>query len=403
MPGASRSAAGLWLGRLSLLVLSPILLFAVAELTCWAIGVAPLSENKAYQQQEFMRDCRAAADLVNTRCAPEVIPVAGRRNVFVFGGSSVQGYPVGETTPFSEYMQAMLERRHPGQYRVHNQGVACRDSIFMRKCASSLGGRASDIFVIYAGHNDMMNFMVESPRLRIFFEEYPQVFALESALAKTRLFSFVYRAVRGKPKPKVASFTRLQDPQYERSKAIALDTFESNVRRVIEQAAERSIDVVLVTVVSNVAEYPARRDEWQQLLNRERPFPAWMQPWREHFGRGVALFEEGRFDAALVEFKAARDQGMAGRAPSALNQRLRDLADESPHVHLVDFERRLDRVGVSEGLGCSFFGTESWCDQFHPNPRTQRMIAKDVVAALSTLPKDDAAIRGTASDEPKTR
>jgi hypothetical protein len=105
---------------------------------------------------------------------------------------------------------------------------------------------------------------------------------------------------------------------------------------------------------------------------------------------------------------------MKSRAPSELNDTLRELAAGNDHVHLVDFERILDRVGVEEGIGCNFFGVgdfserelgqgkrgkdeggtdelakgegdEPWCDQFHPNPRAQRMIAEALLPALLSL------------------
>ncbi len=144
-----------------------------------------------------------------------------------------------------------------------------------------------------------------------------------------------------------------------------------------------------MTVVSNVTEYPATRDKWQKMLNRERPFPKQLQPWREHYARGAEFFEAGRYEESLAAFKQARDVSMGGRAPTRLNETVREFAQSYAHVHLVDFEEVLDRVGVNEGHGCKFFGTADWCDQFHPNPRTQRMIARQVVAQLIAMRSQD--------------
>ena len=371
-------------GKIGLALLPSLLLLLTGEFAARLAGVLPLSENKVFQQHEFMRDCRAKEELIETRCDPgRFAGAAGAAtNVFVFGGSSVQGHPIGETTPFASHMQTLFDERAPGAYAVHNLGVACRDSIYVRKCSAVVGGRARDIYVIYAGHNDFGNFMVARPRLRIFSEEHPALFEFESVLANSYLYSGLVALLHGKPKGKVASFNRLTDPGFEEARALTLETYGENIRDVIERAAALGIEVFLVTVVSNVSEYPAPRDRWHKMMNRERPFPDYLQAWRSHYSRGIDHFEAGEFEASLREFKLARDQSMNGRAPSALNEMIRDLSRQSSHVHLVDFERTLERVGADEGQGCNFFGTRDWCDQFHPNPRTQKLIAREIADAL---------------------
>jgi len=372
----------LW-AKLCLVVLPSLLLLVVAEFFAWVLAVPQLSQNKVFQQREFMRECRAGDDLIETRCDRENLSGPNdATGVYVFGGSSVQGHPVGETIPFASHMQRLLDLRVPGRYAVHNLGVACRDSIYVRKCSQRIGGEADDIYVIYAGHNDFGNFMVAQPRLRIFSEEHPAPFAIGSTLAKSRVYSFLVTALYGKPKGKVASFDRLPDPAWGEARSLTLETYADNIRRVIQNAAERGIEVFLVTVVSNVSEFPAKRDNWHRMMNRERPFPAYLQQWRRHFKKGIEHFEAGAYEDSLVEFKLARDQGMSGRAPTALNALVRELSVAYAHVHLVDFEETLDRIGTRMGHGCDFFGSADWCDQFHPNSRTQRLIAEDVVGRL---------------------
>ena len=379
-----------WLLRLLLVLIPPLLLFGLAEALCWTFDVPRLADNENFQKLEFMRECRSGSDLIETRCAPEGVGEATkRRSIFVFGGSSVQGHPIGETTPFASHMQVMLDQRHPGEYAVRNLGVACRDSIYVRKCAETIGGEAQDLYVIYAGHNDFANFMVANPRLRIFSEEHPALFDFPAILAKSRFYSLLASWIRPPPRAKVASWVRLPDPEWGEAKQIALDEYTRNITRVIEQAAELGIRVVLVTVVSNVSEYPAEQARWHKMLDRERPFPEWLDPWKEQFRIGVEEFEAGRPGESIAAFERARDLSMGGRAPSELNERLRELSRAYDHVDLVDFELRLHRIGVEEGLlGCNFFGTQTWCDQFHPNPRTQHLIAQEIVKHLV------ASIRG---------
>ena len=90
------------------------------------------------------------------------------------------------------------------------------------------------------------------------------------------------------------------------------------------------------------------------------------------------------FDAAYASFSTARDYFMRGRAPSVLNARVREIAAEHAHVALVDFEKQLSTL-ASQGIGCNFFGDETYCDQFHPNDQTHRMIAGAVLRKMRQM------------------
>jgi hypothetical protein len=209
---------------------------------------------------------------------------------------------------------------------------------------------------------------------------------------------------------------RLPEPAFSRANRVILDTFSENLRSTFELARRRDVPVVVVTVVSNLHEFPVRKAQWPALLSgdwtagkdeywRKRlsaqlgvePGPdleasEGLAPWWAHYLRGIQFFQVADYEAALAEFKQARDSHLFGRAPSIANERLRELSAEDPNVHLVDFELELDGLGVETGIGCDFFGTEAYCDNLHPNPRTNELIANAVARKVLDL-------RG-ASDSP---
>ena len=122
---------------------------------------------------------------------------------------------------------------------------------------------------------------------------------------------------------------RLPDPDWGIARQIALDEYEENLRTVIDGAADLEISVILVTMVSNLHEFPEKQENWPaNILNPRTPFPEQVQQWLRHFKAGIELFEAEDRARALREFKLARDEFMGGRAPSALNQRIRAFADE---------------------------------------------------------------------------
>ena len=109
---------------------------------------------------------------------------------------------------------------------------------------------------------------------------------------------------------------------------------------------------------------------------------------RRRFAEGIRLFQAERFDEALEQFKLARNEDPQSRAPGLLNPRIRELARAHDHVHLVDFEAQLDRLGAREGIGCNFFGAEEYRDGVHPNPRTNHLMGEAVARKIIQLRED---------------
>lgn len=410
--GASGRSGKVWLGRLALVVLSPLLLFGLLEAAGWLLGVPPRFDNETYQSRHEMRICRFEPQHLEDYCSPELFERAGERtSVFVFGGSSVEGHPKGVTLPFPYYLRGALEQRHPGEYSVHNLGRACKDSIFLRSCFERVMDARPDVIVIYAGHNDFGAMMETIPQVPMFIERHPWLIDLEYALARTRAYSLLIRLAAAAGRETDRAWQRLPDPQFERSKRIVLDEYARNIGAVVERAGREGIQVILVSLVSNLHESPVRYEWWGvgTYTAESGELPEFMNAWWTHFSAGMQHWNAQQFEQALASFSKARDHFLKSRAPSELNEHLREVAAANDHVTLVDFERILHEVGVEEGIGCNFFGVgdfggrelgqgkrgldpreeaeegDPWCDQFHPNPRTQRMIADALLPALLSL------------------
>jgi hypothetical protein len=364
-------------------------LFGLAELAAWALGTKPLSETQAFQDLEAVRDCPAREGVIEVVCDPQRLGRSeGRASVFVLGGSSVQGYPK-EVTPFPVYLAHLLHEQQPGAYQVHNLGQACRDSIYVRKCGKRIQGEPGDLYVIYSGHNDFMNYMQRHPRLRMASVEYPRLFALESLFAKSHFYSSLFvLAVRdsGEKIEPTGERERLSEEQWQRARTLTLEHYADNLTRVFAQARALEIEVVIATVVSNVSEFPHRRDAWDARIDREGQ----RTPWDAEYERGIRLLREGSSSEALAAFRSAKDQNLWGRAPTALNQQIRLLAESEPGVHLVDLEVDIRRVWGPDQHGCDLFGGEYWCDQFHPNDRLNQLIARRIGATILGLRRGGA-------------
>lgn len=370
--------------RLAVFAVIPgAVLLLLAETIAWHLGVEPIAEREAFRTATFMRDCRGAPHVVASLCRPQ--EPDSRRAVYVFGGSSVQGYPVGETRPFPTYLAHYLEQQLPETFAVHNLGAACRESTYVRKCSARVQGAPNDLYVIYSGHNEFAAYMVPRPWLRMLAIEFPRVAALESWFARSRLYSGVISLVRppstASPTPSSAR-DRLTRRQWTHAHQSALDHYGKNLARVIARAERNGVEIVLATVLSNVSEHPAPRTHWDAWLADHAESP---HPWDAAYAEGIALFRAKKRSRALQAFRAAKDLNLWGRAPTALNNRIRELAEANAHVHLVDLERQFSDLWGQRGHGCDFFGTDEWCDQFHPNERLNQFIALRVGERILAL------------------
>ena len=145
------------LARALLALLAPLVFLALLEVAAGLGGVTPLARDAEYRRLARARGCRTSPVQARNLCRPETLVPSRPKRVVALGGSSVQGFPIGETTPFSEHLGLLLEAAHPGEYAVFNRGLFCKDSIYVRDCARNVLAARPDYLVIYSGHNDFGN------------------------------------------------------------------------------------------------------------------------------------------------------------------------------------------------------------------------------------------------------
>jgi lysophospholipase L1-like esterase len=378
------SRARLAASNLFLALVSTAVLLGLLEGAAYVAGVTPRFSDQAYLGSIRMRDCRYMFHKARGTCAAKWLVRTGPHLVVALGGSTVMGWPPGKTVPFPNQLQTLLDAAYPGKYTIANRGLMCKDSIYVRQCAEAAIGAHPDVLIVYTGENSFSNWGFADPERAIFLEENAWLYELDKLLSRTRVYSVIARKLE-RPVP-IAAWVdaQLPDDRFDHSRQIILAKYRSDVSRVIEVAREQGTEVLLVTQASNLYEFPIRKEAWDAPRVPAKPGTRTAR-WGEHFWKGVELFRAERFDDALAEFKQARDINPGGRSPSQLNDVVRELAAEADHVHLVDFERELERVGIREGIGCNFFGHDDNCDQFHTNTRTNHLIAQSLFRAIEEL------------------
>jgi lysophospholipase L1-like esterase len=347
----------------------------------WAFGVQPLTESEDYQHQRSIHRCRLDPAHLAQHCPGLVRRSVGRAAIYAFGGSSMKGHPPDDERTITYYLQAELDRAHPDAYVVHNFGIACKDSTFVRHCVERAIRQGPELIVIYSGHNDFSSYLVPYPRVQMFVSRNPWLFEVRNALSHTRLFTLLSSDPAWVP-PMYRG-----DPTWDHEGAAAtvLDAYEANLNGIVDVAERHQVPVILVTLVSNLFEFPFKAHKWDRVLERIRANPS-APRWQIHYANGIELARGERFAEAILEFKRSRDLFYPSqRAPGVLNERIRELAAAHDGVHLVDFERELEALGREEGIGCNFFLTRAGCDGVHPSPRTNELIGGAIFRKVEDL------------------
>jgi lysophospholipase L1-like esterase len=301
----------------------------------------------------------------------------------------VGGYPYGEPRVISHYLDEALERQYPGDYAVTNLGVPCKGSIYVRNCVERIIETRPEMLVVYTGHNDFSGLMSKSPRLQMWLGEHGWWLAqIRRWLANTRAWSIIDgdRSAR-ELATNLDPMASLDAAEIDKANRIILAAYEENLEKILEMARRHGTQVLWVTPVGNLHDFPNARGTggWVYALSRARKTDPRPTDWEIAYAKGIEAFGRQDFAESIQHFKAARDLAPETRAPTLLNERLRELDEQHPDLNLIDFEAELDEAGLEEGIGCNFFGSEEYCDGVHPNPRTTRLIAEAIARRIAEI------------------
>jgi hypothetical protein len=369
------------LTRIALAAGAVLALLATLELVSGALGMRPLAEEPAFGMRGAALACRfdpshidfCDAERVRAQRDPK------RKLILVLGGSSVVGYPERGRNNIPQFARMRLESLLPGTFEVVKLAQPCKDSIYIRRCALRALGADPAALVIYEAHNDFSGHTGPHPRLSFWMAEHGYaLFRLEQLLGRTRFWTLL--STRGSGRASIDRDPAGQlDPEASvRAQREVRGNVLANFAQVIEAAAAKNIPVVIVTLVSNLDEFPERRERWDAVLAEADAPGRNGSAWLASYADGIRAFRGGRLEASLAAFERARDARPLSRAPGMLNEALRELPARYGNVVLVDFERELRKVALAEGggIGCNFFGDDRYCDGLHPNARTSELIGR---------------------------
>jgi tetratricopeptide (TPR) repeat protein len=341
--------------------------------------------------------------------------------IVVLGESAAQGIPV-PSFAFAAQLRAQLRARFPGkEIEVLNTGIVAVNSHVVYQVARELSGFEPDLFVVYAGNNEVVGpygpgcaYLSQMPPLWVIrasvFVRSTRTGQLIAALVGRLsghgrhevewggMSMFVDQAVRG------------GDPRLE----AVYSNFASNLRDMIAAASRVGARTILCTVVANLKDCPpflsrhadglspSRLTEWQgafdearlawRLGDNDRARIALAAALRvdpeyadSHFLLGSVDLRSGDVDLARREFLSALHwDALRFRPDVRINQVIREAARAGGGaVTLLDAAAAL---GADPASAAPLSGRELLFEHVHfdweGNYRLARMMAESCAAAL---------------------
>lgn len=231
---------------------------------------------------------------------------AGTVRIVVLGESAAEGVPAPEFG-FVPQLRAQLRARYPGKsIEVLNTGIAAINSHVIFQIARDLADYSPDLFVIYAGNNEVVGpygpgctYLSEMPPL--------WVIRLSVFVRSTRTGQLLNRAIvklakHGEPAKwgGMAMFADSavagNDPRLEK----VYRNFEDNLHDILRVASASGAKTVMCTAVANLKDCPP-------LLPRHRAdlSGAELREWDRFFRRGTIEWRLGENAAARSDLEAA--------------------------------------------------------------------------------------------------
>lgn len=343
--------------------------------------------------------------------------------IFVFGESAAMGDP-DPAYSFSRYLEVMLRQRFPGtNFEVVNTGMVAIDSHVSRIMARDLAEYQPDLYIVYAGSNEVVGPYGPGTVLASSPLSMPVIQA--SILARS---SRIGQLLTGSAKERsdwrgmemfLDKEIRADSPRMEP----AYRNFETNLRAIAETARASGAKLLLSTVAANIrdsAPFSSMHSpdlstdalaSWTSLVERAEEFDekgAHAEALRLyltaagidntyaelHFRIARCQWALGDFAAAKRHYIQARDlDTLRFRADSRINDEIRKVAVSSgPSTRLLDTEFLFS--GESPN---GIIGGELFYDYVHFTPLGSYLLARDAFEQIA--PMLPTAVKGSSQEK----
>jgi tetratricopeptide (TPR) repeat protein len=220
--------------------------------------------------------------------------------IFVLGESAAMGDP-DPAYGFSRYLEVMLRERFPDtKFEVINTGVVAIDSHVILPIARELAHYQPDLFIIYAGNNEVVGPYGPGTALTGSSLSLPAI-RTSIFVRSTRIGQLLTKVNQPRSDWKGMEMfldkqVRADSPALQRTYA----NFASNLRDIVGAARGSGARVLLITVATNLKDCPPFASMHRDGLTVEA-----LRGWSSLMQQGTALENARSFADALKSYTAA--------------------------------------------------------------------------------------------------
>jgi len=327
---------------------------------------------------------------------PEIAPNAFRKEklqntfrIFVFGGSSAEGFPYNFYTGFADQLKQKLLLNTQGlPVEVINLGMTAVNSYVIHDLAKRVLSYEPDGVIIYAGHNEYYGS----------FGAATTQFGLTNSIGLKRLilwlkdwrvYQFLENTLQlgganqdtGERRTMMAKVISESDiPVDSDIYRHGIEQYRSNMSDIVKRFDKYGVPIFLGTIASNLKDQAPLSDNPDVLALYEQ---------------AQATYKEGLFDEASTLFLQVKElDGTRFRAPEEMNRILTTITQETS-AELVPIQAVLRNASTRKIEDASLF-----IDHLHPNDRGHKIMANTFFEAISYLPKLQSYLKPNPIDPP---
>lgn len=381
----------------SITLLFPILLFALIEI---GLRVAGYNDEKQElfielpSKEEYLVANPKFASRYFPSFTPQIAPAPFKKEksdstfrVFVFGGSSTQGFPYNFYGSFSSRLEQKLIMETVGlKIEVVNLGMTAVNSYVIWDLSRRVVNYEPDAVIFYAGHNEYYgSFGVGSSQFGIGRSIFLKRLILRSKNLR------LYQLLEGflKPEEKESENRTMMAKVVKESNIelngeiynAGVNQFKENMDKAISIFVDQEIPVYVGTIASNLKDQAPLGDNKESLTE---------------YKKGETAFSNGEIEKAKTSFLRAKElDEIRFRAPSLMNTTLVELS-EKYNIELVDIYKSSFDSSKSGIPDDSFFS-----DHLHPNWESNQVIGELFFEAIKNNQIKDYYQYNKLSTRPK--
>lgn len=306
-----------WASRVAVAVLVPVALLIATEGALRIAGVGTpasilractVNGRLAFCDNQYFTKTFFPPGVLRT-AAPFAIPAEkppGTFRIFILGESAAYGDP-DPTFGFSRYLDVMLRERFPSiKFEIINAGITAINSNAILPIARDLADHQPDLFIIYAGNNEVIGPFGAGT---VFTSAALSLPAIRTSifLRSTRIGQLVQKLIPPSSKgPRrwegMEMFLNQQVPASSPLMEHTYRNFAGNLSDIITAARNSGAKVLVSTVATNLRDCAPFAS-----LHRAGMRPKDLRSWSDLVQQGMALEDAGSYAQALKQYLAAAE------------------------------------------------------------------------------------------------